>query len=129
MTPCTVVAMPGSVFRDLVTSHLDLSLALLRKLAGIIRMDDERIADVGLLGAEQRICIKLISMVTRDPAKPKGLIISPVPTQATIADMIGLSRETVSRILSRLRQERIIRRKGGTLYILNRKKLEQRALF
>ena len=129
MTPCTVVAMPGSVFRDLVTSHPDLSLALLRKLAGIIRIGDERIVDVGLLGAEQRVCIELIRMAAPDPAKPKGLIISPFPTHATIADVIGLTRETVSRVLSRLRQERIIRRKDETLYILKRKKLERRALF
>ena len=121
--------MPGSVFRDLVTSHLDLSLALLRKLAGIIRIGDERISDISLLGAEQRVCIGLISMATPDPAKPKSLIIFPVPTQANFADVIGVSRETVSRVFSRLRQERIIRRKDKTLYIPNKKKLEQRALF
>ena len=129
MTPCTVVAMPGSFFRDLVTSHPDLSLALLRKLAGIIRIGDERIADFSLLDAEQRVCIGLISMAAPDPADPVSLIISPVPTQANFADVIGVSRETVSRVFSRLRQERIIRRKDKILYILNRKKLEQRALF
>ncbi len=129
MTPCTVVAMPGSFFRDLVTSHPDLSLALLRKLAGIIRIGDERIADFSLLGAEQRVCIGLISMAAPDPADSVSLIISPVPTQANFADVIGVSRETVSRVLSQLRQKRIIRQKDKTLYILNRKKLEQRALF
>ncbi len=129
LTPCTVMAMPGSVFKDLVASHPDLSFALLCKLAGVIRTSNKRIADFRLLGAEQRVCIELIRMAVPDPAKPKGLIISPIPTQATIADMIGFSRETVSRVLGRLRQERIIRRKDETLYILNRKKLEQRALF
>ena len=129
MTPCIVVEMPGTFFRELVTSHPDLSLALLRKLAGIIRVGDERIADYSLLGAEQRVCIGLISMAAPDPAKPESLIISPVPTQANMADVIGVSRETVSRVFSRLRRERIIRRKDKTLYILNRKKLEKRALF
>ncbi len=129
MTPCTVVAMPGSFFRDLVTSHPDLSHALLRKLADIIRIGDKRIADFSLLGAEQRVCIGLLSMAAPDPANPKRLIIFPVSTQANFADVIGVSRETVSRVFSRLRQERIIRRKAKTLYILNRKKLEKRALF
>ena len=68
-------------------------------------------------------------MAAPDPAKPESLIISPVPTQANMADVIGVSRETVSRVFSRLRRERIIRRKDKTLYILNRKKLEKRALF
>lgn len=129
MTPCTVVTMPGSVFRDLVTSHPELSLAMLRKLAGFIRTSDERIADFRLPGVEQRVCIELVRMAEPDPAKPESLIVSPVPTQANLANVIGSSRETVSRVLGRLRQERIIRRKGETIYILNRKKLEQRALF
>ncbi len=129
LTPCTVIAMPGSVFRDLVASHPDLSFALLCKLASVIRTSNERIADFRLLGAEQRVCIELIRMAVPDPAKPKKLIISAVPTQANIANVIGSSRETVSRILGQLSKERIIRRKGKTLYILNRKKLEQRALF
>ncbi len=128
MTPCTVAVMPGQIFRDLTTSNPELSLSLLRKLAGIIRTSDERIAEFGLLGAEQRMCIELIRTSTPDPADPKSLIISPVPTQAHYANVIGSSRETVTRVFGRLRDEGVVRRKDKTLYILKRQTLEQRAL-
>ena len=128
MMPCTVMAMPGSYFRELVTSHPGLALVLFRKLAGIIRISDELIADFSILGADQRVCIGLITMAEPDPAKPKSLIISPVQTQANFAHDIGVSLETVSRVLNELREKRIIRQEDKTLYILRKRKLEQLAL-
>jgi len=129
VSACTVVVMPGSVFRNMVTSDADLSLALLRKLAGIIRTSDERIAEFGLLGAEQRMCIELIRTAEPDPTNPANLIISPIPTQVHYANVIGSSRETVSRVFGRLREKGIVRREDKTLYITDREKLEQSALF
>ena len=128
MMPCTVMAMPGSYFRDLVTSHPGLSIVLLRILAGKIRMSSELIADFSILGADQRVCIGLITMAAPDPADSKSLIISPFPTQTNFAHVIGVSLETVSRILNQLREKRIIRQEDKTLYILRKRKLEQLAL-
>lgn len=128
MSPCTVLVMPGSVFRNMVTADAELSLALLQKLAGIIRTSDERIAEFGLLGAEQRMCIELIRTCEPDPASPRNLIVSPVPTQVHYANVIGASRETVSRVFGRLREKGIVRREGKTLHIVDRDRLEQGAL-
>ncbi len=48
-------------------------------------------------------------------------------TQEEIAQMIGSSRETVSRVLSDLKRKRILQIKGSTWIILNKSSLERQA--
>ena len=129
MKPSKVLVMPGAVFRELVASERHLGLLLMQKLTRIIRTSDERIADMSLLGTEQRVCIELIRISQTDPNDSSKLIVFPLPTQSSFANQVGASRETVDRIFARLRDDGIIRRKGEVLYIENRKKLEDRALY
>ena len=128
ITRCTVAAVPGPTFLDLVTKRPALSLALLKRMAAIIRLSDERLADVSLLGAEQRVCMELIRMAEPDPDDPGRFLVFPVPTQTNFANMIGASRETVSRILGRLRDDDIVIRTDKGLTIPDRARLEERAL-
>ena len=86
------------------------------------------ITDVSLLGAEQRVCMELIRMAEPDPNDPERYLVFPVPTQTNFANMIGASRETVSRILGRLRDDDIVQRTDKGLAIPDRGRLEQRAL-
>jgi CRP-like cAMP-binding protein len=125
---CVVGAVPGPVFLDLVTSNRDMAMALLKRMAAVIRLSDERLADVSLLGAEQRVCMELIRMAEPDPENPSRYRVFPVPTQTNFANMIGASRETVSRILGRLREDDIVQRTDKGLAIPDRARLEQRAL-
>lgn len=126
--PSLIAAVSGSDFLNFVTSHPPVSMALYRKLAGIIRMGDEQISDLSLLGAEQRVCLELLRMAEPDPAFFENLIVFPIPTQSHIANGVGVARETVARIFSRLTQENIIERKEKTLYIRDPEKLESIAL-
>jgi CRP/FNR family transcriptional regulator, cyclic AMP receptor protein len=48
-------------------------------------------------------------------------------TQEEIAQMIGSSRETVSRVLSEFKKERILQIKGSDWTILDKSSLEQQA--
>lgn len=128
ITPCIVGAVPGPAFLDLVTANRDMAMALLKRLAAVIRLGDERLADVSLLGAEQRVCMELIRMAEPDPDDPERYLVYPVPTQTNFANMIGASRETVSRILGRLRDDDIVQRTDKGLAIPDRGRLEQRAL-
>ncbi len=128
ITPCKVGAVSGPDFLNLVTGNRELSLALMRRLAAVIRLSDERLADVSLLGAEQRVCMELIRMAEPDPQTPDGYLVFPMPTQANFANMIGASRETVSRIFGRLRESDIISRTDRGLFIPDRGRLEERAL-
>jgi CRP-like cAMP-binding protein len=128
-TPCTMAVISGDKFVDLVIHNPTASLALLRRLVGIVRFSDKRINDFSLLNAEQRVCIELLRLAEPDPGNLQELIIHPMPTQSNIANSVGLARETVGRIFSRLARQNIIQRQEKTLHLRERKTLEQMALF
>lgn len=126
--PSLVAAMSGPAFLDLVTSNEALSLALLRKFTGIIRLSDERIANVSLHSAEQRVCLELIRMAIIDPDNPDGLLVTPVPKQTSLANVIGSSRETVARVISQLKRDGVIERTDAAIHVPSAEVLENRAL-
>jgi CRP-like cAMP-binding protein len=127
ITPCLVGTAPGPAFVELVANSSKMALALLRRLSNNIRLSDERLTDVSLLGAEQRACMELIRMSQPDLESSGGYLVSPMLTQVNFANLIGVSRETVSRLFRKLIEESMIIRDKRGLYIPNREKLEQRA--
>ena len=54
-------------------------------------------------------------------------VIENMPTQANFANMIGSTRETVSRIFSKLREDSIIIKTENGYIIPDRKNLEKKA--
>ena len=55
---------------------------------------------------------------------PKGLRLKVLLTHEEIAQMIGTTRETVTRLLSDFKRKKIIDVKGSTLFVLDRDNLE-----
>ena len=55
--------------------------------------------------------------------------IKQMPTQAIFANIIGTSRETVSRILAKLRYDQIIIKTESGFVVPDKKKLEKRAFY
>ncbi len=125
-TDCLTARLPADAFIELITTYPPIVLSVLRKLAGVVRASDDRILDLSVLDAEQRICVELLRLAKPNPASAGGPHeIYPVPTQKSLSREIGVTRETVARIFSRLTGEGIIQRKSNVLYILDTKKLEQ----
>jgi CRP/FNR family transcriptional regulator, cyclic AMP receptor protein len=127
-TPCLIAVIPGKVFMHLVTTNAHIALELFKRLASIIRRGDERIADFSLLGAEQRVCLELLRLAEPDPGANGRFVIHPFPTQSTFANGVGLARETVGRILSRLTRDKLIERHDKAMYVRDRDLLEERAM-
>ena len=127
LTDCKIITIPGGVFMDLVERNHKFALTVLRKLSANLREANERILDFFSLDAEQRACLELVRMAKPDPLRPSGYLIMQMPTQANFATLIGSSRETVSRIMSRLKNESVINISARGLEILDKKQLEKRA--
>jgi CRP-like cAMP-binding protein len=98
------------------------------RLAHIIRICDDRIMDLSTLGAVQRVYIELLRICGPDPAVPDLWSVYPMPTQSDIAARASTTRETVARVISQLTQDEIIQRKGRTLYINDRERLQMIAV-
>jgi CRP/FNR family transcriptional regulator len=70
----------------------------------------------------------LLSWVNRDTASTQDLRIHAPVTHEEMAQRIGASRETVTRLLSDLRKKDLIKLEGTTLIIKNRTALEAMAV-
>ena len=127
LTDCQVLRVSGQIFMQIAEKNHRFTLALLKKLSTNLRAMNERITEIFSLDAETRACIELMRMATQDPLKPDCYLVEKMPTQAKFATLIGASRETVSRIMSRLKNDAIIEISKQGLQILDKKKLEKRA--
>ena len=119
---CLVAALPSGPFQELVLTHGALALTLLRNLARIIRDTDERIAELSVLTAMQRIYRELGRIAQPQPDGSSA--IATLPTQEEIAARVGTTRETVARTLGQLARSGVVRRRGRELLITRPELLE-----
>jgi DNA-binding GntR family transcriptional regulator len=59
-----------------------------------------------------------------DKAVPSLWVIHPLPPLREIASRVGTTRETVARALSQIYPTGMLRRKGRSLYIMDRARLQ-----
>ena len=124
---CMVIKISKEIFLSYLQKNPIFSMAVMRKLSKNLRELDERLVNILSMKAEQRVCVEIISMA-KPPSVKSGLYcVVEMPTQSNFANLIGLSRETVSRVLGRLRSDGLVKSSGNSLDILDRKGLENRA--
>ena len=99
MEPTRVAIMTKSAFKDCLATHPDIAYNLIRALTQRVRGLSGSVRNLALLDVYGRVARTLI-----DLAKPadQHLVIAQKLTHQNIADMVGASREMVSRILKDL---------------------------
>jgi len=127
ISTCKIISLPGNTFINILKNNADISLNILAKLSSRLRLSDEKITDVSLFGTEQRVCLELVRMTKLDTKTKNIYQIKQMPTQANFANIIGSSRETVSRILAKLRDDQIIIKTESGFIVPDKKQLEKRA--
>ena len=110
-------------FRRCISEMPGMSFGLLRALCGRLREADHKIGGLILLDVTGRVSHLLLDLASRGD----GERISDLPTHQVIAQMVGSSRETVSRTMSALVSQKFIETSSGTARILNREALETAA--
>ena len=127
ISDCKIIRIREETFMGFVKNNSTFAISVLQKLSSNLRELDKRLINILSLGAEQRVCIEIISMAEPDPEAPGRYRVIEMPTHSNFANLIGSSRETVSRILSRLKTDRLITLSEKGLEIADRKLLENRA--
>jgi CRP/FNR family cyclic AMP-dependent transcriptional regulator len=126
-TKSNLSILSGEDFNYLIDNNLDFNRLVLNRLVNIIRTGNERISDIVLLKANQRICIELLRLASVNV--DDRLLIKDMPTQEVFSKTVGTSRETVIRTMKRLTELGIIKKiSGRNIYINDRNKLENMAL-
>ena len=124
---CMVIKLSKEIFLSYLQNNPTFSMAVMRKLSKNLREVDERLVNILSMRAEQRVCVEIISMAKPPSVEAGFYCVVEMPTHSNFANLVGLSRETVSRILSRLRSDGLVKISGNVLNILDRKGLENRA--
>jgi CRP-like cAMP-binding protein len=107
-------------FRRCIAELPGMSYGLLRALCGRLREADDKIGGLMLLDVAGRVSHLLLEMADRagNPHIPN------VPTHQVIAQMVGSSRETVSRTMSSLSAQGLIETSRAGVTVLSREGLE-----
>jgi CRP/FNR family transcriptional regulator, cyclic AMP receptor protein len=122
--PTLVAILPADRFLDLLKERAEVTFRMLTRLTAMVRSGDVRIMELSTLAATQRVYAELLRMAKPDAAVPGLHVIHPLPPLREVASRVSTTRETVARALSQLYPTGLIRRKGRSLYIMDRPKYE-----
>ena len=118
-------SLDSTGFREVLATHPTMALALLHRLAQVIRQSTGRIMDLGSLGAHNRIYAELLREARAGGLNGNRAAIKPIPVHADLAGRVSTTRETVARVLNELARKKIVEREKGALVILDVKRLSE----
>ncbi|MGP4115335.1 Crp/Fnr family transcriptional regulator [Streptomyces sp. 4N509B] len=127
LTPCSVRALPRDRFLSVVDDAPAVRAHVLRVLAGQARRHQERVTATATLPAEARLAAWLLGDAASGAASGGGTSVALPGTQQDLADLLGVTRVTVNRALSRLRRDGLIEVGRHTITILAPELLALRA--
>lgn len=122
-THTLTASLPAAAFRDVVLQHPPIAMALLKRLAAVIRQSTGRIMDLSSLGANNRVHAELLREARLAGISGNRAAIRPIPVHADLAARVSTTRETVARVLNDLARKRLVQREAGALVILDVRRL------
>ena len=119
-----MIYFPKSGFKEAVRQHHDLALHLLAGLASQCNVLADRIEDLSLRDAEGRLANYLLELPVKGTS-PAGHSIVRLPvSKTTLATMMGVSRETLSRTFATLQHRGMIEIDGREIGFVDLDQLE-----
>lgn len=97
VTDCEFLTMSRDKFQEFISKSPELCMSLMQELAARIRQLTQSVKDLALLDVYGRVAHTLEKMCDEEK-----IIRDPKPTHQDIANMVGSSREMVSRIMKEL---------------------------
>ena len=122
MEPTALYVLRRDDFRRQVEQMPRVAWALLEEISRRLREADAKIAGLVLLDVPGRVARLVLDRASGMPG-----VVERAPTHEVIAQMIGASRETVSRAMKELQGAGLLRMERRTIAILDREGLERRA--
>ena len=98
-----LLALSRRDFIDLLRQSPDLALAVIEELANRLRETNEQARSLSFQGVEERTR-NLFERIARPEADHGDQLMTPALTHQQIADMVGTSRETVTRAIKQLKE-------------------------
>jgi len=110
LTETRIFALSRADFLSLLRSSPDLAMAVIQVLTGRLRQMDDQASSLSFQRVKER-ARGLLQRLARDEATNERMA-TPALTHQQIADMIGTSRETVTRVIKGLKQDGWLHQEG-----------------
>jgi len=117
-------AIKRESFEQLINSHPEVSLKIIRVLGRRLRQAHELVRDMAMKNVAQRLAGLLLRLIEEYGVVSDGRTVLDLPlSRQEMADMMGVSRETATRELSRFAKTGLVEIEGRRITILEEKKL------
>jgi CRP/FNR family cyclic AMP-dependent transcriptional regulator len=111
LEPSKLMALSRVAFLDLLSRSSSLALAVIMVLTHRLRDADEQASSISFHRVEDRVRC-LFQRIARPADGEETLLLTPTLTHQQIADMVGTSRETVTRAIKQLKGEGWLQQQG-----------------
>ncbi|NLX09588.1 MAG: Crp/Fnr family transcriptional regulator [Chloroflexi bacterium] len=123
-TMCCALTITGADFQGILQQYPAVSLALLEIVSGRLRAAHEAIHQLSAAPVESRLAATLLKLADKLGEQRQNDVLIQLPlSRQDLADMTGATVETVSRIMSQLRKQKVIRSGRGWVAIADREAL------
>lgn len=117
LTPCLVVSMRGTAFRELAVTEPKVAKILLEHFVREIRELTTRVYEFSTLAVRNRVQAELLRLARLTAPEGKTARIVPAPTHAEIASRTSTHREAVTRELNHLAKKGLLEQRSRELWI------------
>jgi CRP-like cAMP-binding protein len=112
LAPVKVLALSRTDFINLLRKSPDLAIAVIQELSRRIRSVNEQASSLSFQRVKERT-MGLLERLAKDPSADGERLVTPILTHQQIADMVGTSRETVTRVVKDLKQSGWLRQEAA----------------
>jgi CRP/FNR family cyclic AMP-dependent transcriptional regulator len=111
LEPSVLLALSRRDFIEILRQSADLALAVIEELTNRLRETNEQASSMSFQGVKDRTR-GLFVRIARPEPESSGRLMTPSLTHQQIADMIGTSRETVTRAVKQLKADGWLEQEG-----------------
>ena len=108
MTDCKIELVPKDIFIEKLKTNADVSYAFSRKVLEQFAMYASRVSNLEFKFSRERLAYRLLVLAARFGEKKDGKYVLPYISQQDLAATLNLTRESVSREMSRFERLEII---------------------
>ena len=124
LTESQLAVVTAELFFKILSDYPKVNELILRQLTGLIRKLGDRIVEFSALSVKSRIHAEILRLAKNNMIDDNSAEITPSPTHLDIANRISTHREAVSRELSDLAKNGILKRNEGKLIVYDITQLE-----
>lgn len=114
---CRIIAISESQFFEAIAKQSETGFWFMRRLAHEITRLTEKVFELAALSARDRLHCELHRLCVGLPISDGKVVVAKPPTHETIAMRIGSQRETVSREMSKLASQGIVKKQRQGLVV------------